>query len=136
MEKVAKERTINRHRTLKAEINLCEGSWRTAPWWPNRMTKFDGFAGEQMNVDWTNSAIPLKTANSVQTIRRDIDLLEGTLDRTFTAVNRWMGGGGEGSGRLAITTGTVGHVKMQRTHKLLGQRERINHQIKPLCISY
>ena len=45
----------------------------------------------------------------MQQIRREIGQLEGNLDRTFTAVNRWMGG-----------TLAERDAKMQRAHKVLG----------------
>lgn len=48
-----------------------------------------------------------RTANSVQVVRKEIDQLEGNLDRTFIAVNRWLGAVADRS------------AKMQRTYKML-----------------
>uniref|UniRef100_A0A1I8BU12 Coiled-coil domain-containing protein 22 homolog n=1 Tax=Meloidogyne hapla TaxID=6305 RepID=A0A1I8BU12_MELHA len=66
-----------------------------------------------------------KTASSVQQIRREIVQLDGILDRTFTAVDRWIGCGRNASGTSSPMTITQKENKQmiiitrQRAHKLL-----------------
>ncbi|CAK5116462.1 unnamed protein product [Meloidogyne enterolobii] len=68
-----------------------------------------------------------KTASSVQQIRREIVQLDGILDRTFTAVDRWIGANGNvfGSGISSSMTLTQKEnkqmviIRRQRAYKLL-----------------
>uniref|UniRef100_A0A914LTD3 Coiled-coil domain-containing protein 22 homolog n=1 Tax=Meloidogyne incognita TaxID=6306 RepID=A0A914LTD3_MELIC len=68
-----------------------------------------------------------KTASSVQQIRREIVQLDGILDRTFTAVDRWIGANGSvySSGISSSMTLTQKEnkqmviIRRQRAYKLL-----------------